>query len=70
MRVVVLRNVSGVIDGAEITELSPGHFYDLPSAVARRLIQQHAAFEVPASDDVRDVTTGSTDRQAANAPWR
>lgn len=62
---IVLRSVGDVVDGAD--GLRPGHFYDLPSSVACCLIQQHAAFEVPGSDDVRHFKTGSADRHAANA---
>ena len=54
MRVRILKQSTGVVDGVSLRALLPGLTYDLPNDLAEYLIATDAAQEVPAIHPARD----------------
>jgi hypothetical protein len=48
VRIRILRAVEGVVDGLSLSHLLPGVTYEIESSVARWLVDQGSAEEIPA----------------------
>ena len=51
MRIRILKQIEGVVDGISLSHLTPGRVYDLSASLGHYLVQNGSAHELGPTDD-------------------